>query len=81
VTKEQEIQDILRSNRLQIEAGERVIKRLHENQRDLLTALKMAVEGLDFAQAQTESQSDHKKLMSYWSLVKHAVTKAEGTVK
>jgi len=39
--KEHEIQDILRSNRLQIEAGERVIQRLQSNQRFLLAALKL----------------------------------------
>jgi hypothetical protein len=45
---------------------------------DLLAALKLAVEGLDFAQAQVESKRDHEKLVSYWSLAKHAVDKAEG---
>jgi hypothetical protein len=45
---------------------------------ELLNALKLAVEGLDLAQAQVESKRDHEKLVSYWSLAKHAVDKAEG---
>ena len=109
MTKDEEIQSILKSNRLQIEAQNRIIARLQANQREiaaafdcqpsdgtdlveaakllkressaapeLLAALKMALEGLDFAQAQVGCQRDQRKLLSYLGLAQSAITKAEG---
>ena len=45
---------------------------------ELLAALKMALEGLDFAQAQVDCQRDQRKLLSYLGLAQSAITKAEG---
>jgi hypothetical protein len=45
---------------------------------DLLAALKVAADGLDFAQAQVDSENDAHQLRKWLVQVKRVIAKAEG---
>jgi hypothetical protein len=79
-SEDQEIQDILRGNRLQLAAQDRVIARLHRVQRELLTALRMCrdtvLPSADSLPFTTETAIGHVV-----RAVNEAINKAEGKVE